>query len=483
MADIEDRLKSHSTAFDGLLSLIPADKYYEVDNSSQWNKRKQTKDEHKRAKKAKLDPEGRAGISAADVVKKKQEVEQRQTEDEDTPEEKSLTPVQAADEVNNMRPKKQPKKPKTQKQANGDTEKKLPTSKSNSEKKNSKKGKAGPEKEQQQLNQKPAEPACSSNDGLDGDNTDSAEKPQIILNEGSGDDSKTASKDLSTPMINGTEQPLGEAVKPSLDPVERAEQRSRLTQRIEALRVKRKADNPDGSPARNRQELMDARRKKEAARKERKKEFRERAKASEESKIPNVARETVNQTQNTRVTGPNAVKLEKTLSFGRVIFDDGQRLDHTLQGFEREKKRRGPTDVLGQLKHVEAKKRRIENMPEEKREIIEEKDKWAKALKQATGEKVRDDEKLLKKSLKRQEKTKKKSGREWKERIDTVAKAKHIKAKKREENIQARKDQKKDGKKGGKKASGKKGKPGKKAFKKGSRPGFEGRMQSGKSKS
>ena len=42
-----------------------------------------------------------------------------------------------------------------------------------------------------------------------------------------------------------------------------------------------------------------------------------------------------------------------------------------------------------------------------------EKDKWHKALKLATGEKVRDDEKLIKKALKRQEGKKRKSAHAW----------------------------------------------------------------------
>jgi hypothetical protein len=62
------------------------------------------------------------------------------------------------------------------------------------------------------------------------------------------------------------------------------------------------------------------------------------------------------------------------------------------------------------------------------------------------------------------------------------AKAKVLRAKKREENIQARKDQKKAGKSGKKGVVMKKGgNPiGKKGSKKVSRPGFEGGMKSGK---
>lgn len=99
--------------------------------------------------------------------------------------------------------------------------------------------------------------------------------------------------------------------------------------------------------------------------------------------------------------------------FGAVTFDDGQELDHTLADFKKTRKRKGPTDVMGQLKHVEAKKARLENMDPEKAEKIHEKEMWSRALKQTAGEKVRDDEKLLKKALKRQQGEKRKSEREW----------------------------------------------------------------------
>jgi hypothetical protein len=135
-------------------------------------------------------------------------------------------------------------------------------------------------------------------------------------------------------------------------------------------------------------------------------------------------------------------------------------------------------------------------MSEEKKVVVVEKEKWSKALKQATGEKVKDDEKLLKKALKRQEATKRKSSTEWythflidtiyhctnsiirNERLAGQAKAKSLRVKKREENIQARKDQKKAGKSGKKGGAKKGGKPGgKKGGKKASRPGFEGGMK------
>ncbi|KFY20034.1 hypothetical protein V491_04039, partial [Pseudogymnoascus sp. VKM F-3775] len=108
-------------------------------------------------------------------------------------------------------------------------------------------------------------------------------------------------------------------------------------------------------------------------------------------------------------------------------------------------------------------------LDEGKRADIEEKDVWLAAKRRAHGEKVRDDGSLLKKTLKRKEKAKKKSEKEWGERKEGIAKSQAIRQKKREENLQKRKDSKGvKGKKGGKPGAKKGGAKPK------SRPGFEG---------
>ena len=201
--------------------------------------------------------------------------------------------------------------------------------------------------------------------------------------------------------------------KAEIDPAVRAERRALLAARIEALRAKRMA--ADGSSAKNRQELIEARRKKEMARKERKKQLRLQAKAAEETKRKEEAQPTGQGASGAAKDTPKSSSRQpvNNFSFGAVTFDDGEQLDHTLQDFKKSRKRKGPTDILGQLKHVEAKKSRIQNMPPEKQEKIQERELWSKAFKQTAGEKVRDDEKLLKNSLKRQVQVKKKSVREW----------------------------------------------------------------------
>ncbi|KAG0309235.1 surfeit locus protein, partial [Dissophora globulifera] len=81
-----------------------------------------------------------------------------------------------------------------------------------------------------------------------------------------------------------------------------------------------------------------------------------------------------------------------------------------------QKKKKGPTDAQGQLKMVEAHKEKMAALQvadPEKASALKEKDSWKKALQLAQGEKVKDDVKLLKKTIKREEVLKKKSGKEW----------------------------------------------------------------------
>lgn len=182
--------------------------------------------------------------------------------------------------------------------------------------------------------------------------------------------------------------------------------RARLQAKIEAFRAKRKADNPDGKPARTRQELVEQRKKKEEARKERKRLMRLKQKAEEEE-----AKKKMLEEGNSRSSPAQEEETSNNYCFGKVLFDDGT--VGGTSGVKETKKRKGPSDPYTALKHHEAKKARIQSMPEEKKQTIEEKELWSKAIKQASGEKVRDDEKLLKKSLKRMEQKKRKSEREW----------------------------------------------------------------------
>ena len=239
--------------------------------------------------------------------------------------------------------------------------------------------------------------------------------------------------------------------------------RARLAAKIEALRAARKADGPDGKPIRTRQELIESRRVKQAQRKAHKKELRNKAKLEEERK-----REEALASNSPSVMSP-AVELDEragNFSFGRVAFGDGSQLSHDLSYVLSNGKRKGPSDPKTALLKVQAQKQRMEELDPEKRKDIAEKEAWLKARRRVEGEKIRDDEATLKKTIKRKEVAKKKSEKAWKDRQKGVDYAQKERQKKREENLKKRREEKMS--KGGKKKGGAGG-----AKKKG-RPGFEG---------
>ncbi|KAG0633778.1 surfeit locus protein 6-domain-containing protein [Tuber brumale] len=450
MADIEERIRGYSNAFEGLLSLVPEN----IGDSSHL-KRKQTKEESKKAKKAKLD----SGSTVEGAPAKVEQGDEEKTEGGDETRKKTKMPR-----------KKREKKPKVVVQSIGprrgeEIEVREPSKTADA------KATPAASEPQPSANQshKPSNPTLLK---VKYETMGNESESDVDVQMDSGDSTPHSQSTAITSPDTG-ELASTRAPKVELDAVSRAEKRALLVARIEELRARRQA--ADGTGARNRQELMEIRRKKEEARKERKKQQRLEAKAAEEAKRKEAQMATAGSADGEGGTPPSRQEqLKKDLgnnfSFGTVTFDDGQELDAALTDFKKARKSKGPTDTLGQLKHVEAKKARIQTMAPEKQAKIEEKELWSKALKQASGEKIRNDEQLLKKSLKRQGQVKKKSEREWKERIENVAKSKAMKQKRREDNLAARREQKKAGKLGKKVQMKKK--------KKGARPGFEGSMKS-----
>lgn len=246
-------------------------------------------------------------------------------------------------------------------------------------------------------------------------------------------------------------------------PSDTTELRARLAAKIAALRAARKADGPDGKPIRTREELIESRRKKLAERKAHKKELRQQAKEAEDKK----REEALASARNSPMLSFGSPEHDLNFSFGRVAFADGTQMSHDLS-YTKDKsgKKKGPMDPKGALAKVEAQKKRLAGLDDGKRKEVLEKETWLAARRKAEGEKVHNDESLLKKAVKRKEKAKKKSEKEWSDRVQGVQKAQKQRQQKREDNIRKRKETKQAGK-GGKKKGGKS--PAKK-----SRPGFEG---------
>ena len=265
---------------------------------------------------------------------------------------------------------------------------------------------------------------------------------------------------------------------PKLPEIDQSVLKARLEARIAALRAARKADGPEGKPARSRQELIEARRRKNEARKAHKKEVRNKERvqrdAEEEAKRLRGGSGSPLWQQGAWDEAPEVKKGGESFSYGTVAFSDGAHMDSLSGGLKDQKKKKGPSDPKTALIAAEKKAAKLSGYDESKRAEVEEKDRWLNAKKRVMGEKHKDDANLLKKTLKRKEKQKDKSEREWSDRTEAVKKGKEAKQKKREENLRKRRDEKgvKKGKKG--KVKGK-GKP---AVKR--RPGFEGTFRSGK---
>lgn len=247
--------------------------------------------------------------------------------------------------------------------------------------------------------------------------------------------------------------------------------RARLAAKIQSLREARKADGPDGKPIRTRQELIESRRQKQLERKAHKQELRKAAKQEEDRKREEALASARNSPGS--ILSPAVDLADTNFTFGRVGFGDGAQLSHDLSHVLNSAKKKGPSDPKTALLKFQNEKKRLEKLDDEKRKDVEEKEMWLIARKRAEGERPRDNEKLLKKAVKRKEQQKSKSEKAWKERAEGVGKAMKQRAQKREANIQERKDKKMMGKAGKKKGGAKKG-----GAKKG-RAGFEGSFSVG----
>ncbi|QQP56856.1 Surfeit locus protein 6 -like protein, partial [Caligus rogercresseyi] len=113
-----------------------------------------------------------------------------------------------------------------------------------------------------------------------------------------------------------------------------------------------------------------------------------------------------------------------------------------------ESKKAGKMDPKSALRKLQAQKGRLEALKEKGKEDrvkeIQENVLWESALSKAEGQKLKDDEGLLKKTVKKMESRKKSTKRKWDKRVDDEDRRKDASQKKRTENIQKRKKEKKD---------------------------------------
>ncbi|KAK8066476.1 surfeit locus protein 6 [Apiospora hydei] len=530
-SSLQERLRDHAKAFDGLLSLIPAKMYYgeesgtllpfsiiqllmrAVSSQDQGQKKKQTKAEAKEARRNKLDPDSELNKSVKEIMdeqaRKKRKRDQGEAVSEDDWSDvegveyeqpgqglKQKKKQKTTEEETEASAKERRKEEKRQGKKDRKAERKaLREEEAAFERRNVKSGvnkvKLGPREARSATQTKPDEkPETQPSQSVEQDDEEttatepadmqknpaqhptppSAPASPVFDPNGTPADSTEQAPSTST-SISSTVAP-SEKPKHIKIPSDTTALRARLAARITALREARKADGPDGKPIRTRQELIESRRQKQMERKAHKQELRQKAKAEEELKREEALASARNSPGS--MLSPAVDVADNNFAFGRVAFEDGARLSHDLKHVLNNAKKKGPSDPKTALLKFQNEKKRLENMDEEKRKDIEEKEAWLTARKRAEGEKIRDDEKLLKKAVKRKETTKKKSEKAWAERAEGVQKSIKQRQHKREANIRERKESKMLGKAGKKKTGPKK--------KTGGRAGFEGAFAGGKRK-
>jgi len=217
------------------------------------------------------------------------------------------------------------------------------------------------------------------------------------------------------------------------------------------MRKNRKAD--DARPSAETKRITQKRGKKEQIKEESETEDeREDEREDENDVIPNE-----DESEYDSDAASNASDTDEiNINFGTFQFSNGNYQPTYLA-----KKRKRPK-LPQLLKQAESQKQLLEELKnsQEKEELKNQ--AYNKMFKQAQGIKVRDDPKLIKRSIKRQKIKRKKSAIQWKERKDAEAQQQKNRQKQRAENIRKHLEMKRDKKKG------------KKVTK---RPGFEGRKK------
>jgi len=155
----------------------------------------------------------------------------------------------------------------------------------------------------------------------------------------------------------------------------------------------------------------------------------------------------------------NAINNNVKNDSGEVVFSKFDFATGEVRNAEVKKKK----DLKQLLTTAERKMNKIKLLEEtdsQKAEELKTKISWDSAFQKAEGAKLKDNPKLLKKTIKRKEKQKQKSSKNWQDRVETVEKQKEEKQKLRKQHIKEKREEKMN------KKSGKKKK------KKGFTPGF-----------
>ncbi|KAI9593467.1 surfeit locus protein 6-domain-containing protein [Syncephalis fuscata] len=448
---LEARLKAHTNVFNNLLDTIPP-KFYiaEVNeklastilSANDYQKRKQTKVEAKKAKKAKLNPTNQLSvleIQEAQHLKEKEENGVKKAKG--TKNNQLATPTANK----NKKEVKDTKAPVQIKVIKNDSDVDMNNADYDSDDSDDDDDGADilPVFSAGSINGEDSDAWMSSSDTEDISSNNLHHKPcrMNAIVKGEDDENAMANESFSSGILNSVNSSPGTS---SIDAL-----RDKLKARIGALREKRHIESETANSGEETTPKKELEKKKQG-----------------KKGGDGTAKETIfgesNQSNDTK--SMDGVNMEGDFNFVRFQFGEQKRRvtrpEHALQKIEKNKEK------LEQLKQEDPSKATE----------LEDQVHWQRAVKLARGEKLRDDEQLLRKTIKRTAEQKKKSEKEWSERTKTIQDQKDQRQKKRNDNLQARIDSKKN--KGSKKQQLKS-----KVKKTPQRPGFEGKSMNKKKKS
>ncbi|KAK6465597.1 constituent of pre-ribosomal particles [Scheffersomyces coipomensis] len=407
---LEERLKTHSSAFDGLLSLIPAKYYYDDATQDQWKQKKKSSQELADNKRSKLDPDSKK--NADDYVNGNATAK-------DVMDNKASKAKRVVLPGSKVKPAQEPVQ-------------------------------EDDEEEEEEEESKEVDDESNSDDSDDFIHEESA--AQLVFDD-DGNEIEINDDDSNTSDVNDEQEFKKQKVQnistkkngKSLSPEEQLKReenlknlREKLANKISTLKEKRKAPGTKGNGVvKSREQILEERKRKEELKKELKRKRREQEEEDEDD----------DGEENSDDERDEDDDQDKSVLFGNIVFNDGSRVTSDLTKLRNtadKKKQKGPAnkDIKGHLQKLEHKKRKLATLSEEDQAKQQQKEKWQRVMNQAEGIKVKDDEKLLKKALKRKEKQKLKSEIEWRERKQVVKDTVDARSKRREENLKSRRDNK-----------------------------------------
>ncbi|KIJ16529.1 hypothetical protein PAXINDRAFT_113714 [Paxillus involutus ATCC 200175] len=267
--------------------------------------------------------------------------------------------------------------------------------------------------------------------------------------------------------------PAPEIAEEEMVPMPQAESVAVLREKLHARMAALRRGGVQSSEPGNKDELLEERRKQRAAlREKRRKETRERRRAETDTKKEKGQgkdKGSKGKSASTKI-GQNQLIVPELPASGPSNNHDGPLTNVAFSALAGSTSKRAAqlktaSNLSQALTQLTTRKEKLAALPEEKRKAVEERERWVKAEARVEGVKVKDNEGQLKKAIKRKDKEKVRSKKNWEERKEQLSASMAAKQKKRTDNIAMRNERRNEKKKGTK-------------VKTKSRPGFEGKVLS-----